>query len=560
MDRLLPGAPCALAFAKSRDLSGRHDALVTRLPESEAMTAVARIGRNAAASACIAMALTGCEQHRDVAAQSGAASASPGGPPTGASGVSVAGDAATGPVSQSISNADGVSVIDPTRLYMQETAQWCWAASAESMMDTVSGTDVKQCVQANKELSHGAGDCCNSKNRPDACVQPAWPSFSDFGFSADETAFDQSLSYADLASQIQRKIPVGFVWNYISPQGSVAGAHMQVAIGYRTQDSVGNVLSFDPLSGDRSWMSYSEYVGSGSNGSHAHSKDYYNLRVMPGGDRRPPPEAASTGLARKSSKKMLSQTVEQLPHSAEDAAAHFPLHASKEIRMSVQSDQLVRRLGEARSALAKGVATLVPIEYQHPAPGGAPDSAAPQVGSAVAGVNLYDGDLFDLEGGAHAKAPAKVLNDLALRLRESPTEIFVPAGRDATGTGVLALTSRNGEWTHVAWQLPENALSMALAQVRAPARPGVGNASAPGAIAPQATASVVHVAGVVTFLPSNAHFVALERGTEIELQPLSGAFGLVNGKPLPGTQVIDAVQQGSRAYLANRGEKHPPPR
>ena len=62
----------------------------------------------------------------------------------------------------------------PATLYWQETDEWCWAASGETVMNYVGPREVPQCYQANQEL--GRTDCCNCPT-PGACVQPGWPQF-----------------------------------------------------------------------------------------------------------------------------------------------------------------------------------------------------------------------------------------------------------------------------------------------------------------------------------------------------------------------------------------------
>lgn len=157
----------------------------------------------------------------------------------------------------------------PVLLRPQLTAQWCWAASAQMIMNQ-RGTQVTQCDQANKRL--GRTDCCNSPV-PDGCVKPGWPEFSKYGFSSNTTATGTALSFSDLTGQINTNKPVAFSWAW-----NGGGAHMMVAIG--TWSSGGNsyVRVNDPWSpnvGDSRDILYSDYVS--HTGSYSHLQDIYNI-------------------------------------------------------------------------------------------------------------------------------------------------------------------------------------------------------------------------------------------------------------------------------------------
>jgi hypothetical protein len=156
------------------------------------------------------------------------------------------------------------------KLIGQQESLWCWAASAEMVMDLL-GTKVRQCEQANERL--GKTTCCNAKTPP-ACIQTGWPEFPKYGFKATKNTTARALSWDELTAEIGcNKRPVVFSWQYTK-----GGGHMMVAIGYQVSAGVREVLIHDPLpigTGDDAAISYDAYVASQL---YSHWDDYYNIR------------------------------------------------------------------------------------------------------------------------------------------------------------------------------------------------------------------------------------------------------------------------------------------
>ncbi|MDH5835263.1 papain-like cysteine protease family protein [Luteimonas kalidii] len=156
----------------------------------------------------------------------------------------------------------------PVTLRAQDTGMWCWAASAQMVMQHL-GTNVSQCTQANDRF--GRSDCCNSPV-PNACVNGGWPEFDRYGFSFQTTS-DAPLSWADVRKEIHcRKKPFAYSWHW-----NGGGGHMMVVIGYVTIDGVNYVTINDPWApgvGDQRVITYDAYV---SGAGYTHWNDYYNV-------------------------------------------------------------------------------------------------------------------------------------------------------------------------------------------------------------------------------------------------------------------------------------------
>jgi hypothetical protein len=128
------------------------------------------------------------------------------------------------------------------KLHGQETSEWCWAASAQTIMDTIgTSSDIRQCTQAIQEFKPNVGNCCTNYNAH-GCVRGGWPEFQDFGFNST-WADNGGLSFAQIEEQIAaRHTPFAFTWNWVG-----GNAHMQVAYGYKVQNGQESVLIFNPL-------------------------------------------------------------------------------------------------------------------------------------------------------------------------------------------------------------------------------------------------------------------------------------------------------------------------
>lgn len=169
-------------------------------------------------------------------------------------------------------------------MHSQQTRMWCWAASAQMVMDYL-GHDVSQCVQANNRF--GRNDCCNISPCPNppqnhACVSGGWPEFEKYDFTSKQTA-NAALSWVDLKAQVStasncKKKPFCFSWHW--PGG---GGHMMVIRGYQTVNGVNYVSVRDPWPpcvGDSYIITYDYYVT--SPGHHTHWNDYYDITYTGG--------------------------------------------------------------------------------------------------------------------------------------------------------------------------------------------------------------------------------------------------------------------------------------
>ena len=119
--------------------------------------------------------------------------------------------------------------------FPQLTTDWCWAASAEMIMDH-QGKDVSQCRQACDEFH--AATCCGNP-APDECVDGAWPNFGLYKF--DSRISPHVLSFDEIEKQIDGDHAVAFTWNLYK-----GGAHMMVIKGYQVQAGVNSVVVYDP--------------------------------------------------------------------------------------------------------------------------------------------------------------------------------------------------------------------------------------------------------------------------------------------------------------------------
>lgn len=161
----------------------------------------------------------------------------------------------------------------PVTLRPQQTSMWCWAASAQMVMDFL-GVSVQQCTEANNEF--GRADCCNSPT-PSGCVNGGWPEFDKYGFTFKRTS-NAALSWDQLRMEVADssgcgRRPFAFSWHW--PGG---GGHMMVVIGYQTVGGVNYVEINDPWApnvGDHRFITYDFYVA--SPGDHTHWDDFYQV-------------------------------------------------------------------------------------------------------------------------------------------------------------------------------------------------------------------------------------------------------------------------------------------
>ncbi len=172
-------------------------------------------------------------------------------------------------------NSQGVSL--SVALRPQLTDKWCWAASAQMVMEFL-GVKATQCDEANKRF--GEGSCCDRKV-PRACIRGGCPEFDKYGFTFLMTA-GAPLSWDDLRKQINDKKPFTFTWIWNDERNVVSG-HMMVVAGYKVSQGTRLVLVNDPWpppgllssGGDQRWETYRNYV---SGPDHTHGDDYYEVK------------------------------------------------------------------------------------------------------------------------------------------------------------------------------------------------------------------------------------------------------------------------------------------
>ena len=177
----------------------------------------------------------------------------------------------------------------PVTRHPQETANWCWAASGQMVMDYL-GHSVSQCTQANNRFYRS--DCCNlalcpypaaptydSSGNCVGCACGGWPEFDKYGFTFNKT-LGVALTWSQLKQQLSdcKKKPIAFSWGWVG-----GGGHMMVAKGYRTLDEINYVEIFDPwapCSGDARIITYDFYNAAAAD--HTHWNDFYDVTYAGG--------------------------------------------------------------------------------------------------------------------------------------------------------------------------------------------------------------------------------------------------------------------------------------
>jgi hypothetical protein len=166
----------------------------------------------------------------------------------------------------------------PVTLRPQKTRMWCWAASAQMVMEYFGHT-VEQCAQANSRFNRT--DCCDNPT-PDACVVGGWPEFDKYGFQFKRTNA-KALPWNELRQQLATRsgsstcgfTPFAFSWKWED-----GGGHMMVATGYTTSADGRNwVFVSDPWApniGRTRTILYDVYDE--LPGSHTHWDDSYDVR------------------------------------------------------------------------------------------------------------------------------------------------------------------------------------------------------------------------------------------------------------------------------------------
>jgi hypothetical protein len=156
-------------------------------------------------------------------------------------------------------------------LRRQQARQWCWAASAQMVMEYL-GKVISQCDQVNKQLMRN--DCC-SDSIPDDCDLTGWPEFGEYGFDyhkTDEAALSWEEVKAQLADNPCRFTPFAFSWKSYG-----GGGHMMVATGYYIDPDTGKrTIEVNDPEQKIARVTYEEYVGLNEN---THWDDFYDITM-----------------------------------------------------------------------------------------------------------------------------------------------------------------------------------------------------------------------------------------------------------------------------------------
>ena len=180
-------------------------------------------------------------------------------------------------------------------IYAQQTSMWCWATGGEMIMK-FHGIDVPQCQQANEYYTKNPTmkfkdlgiDCCGflatGTTVDEKIVLGGLPQFGDYGFTYMEKS-DSPMSFAEIQSQIDANLPIGFGWYWKSATGIPGGGHYMVLTGYKNiagapmvkiNDPWPNnvVKESDPTEHSR-WMTYAYWRESVK---HRHALDHYDIK------------------------------------------------------------------------------------------------------------------------------------------------------------------------------------------------------------------------------------------------------------------------------------------
>jgi peptidase C39-like protein len=165
---------------------------------------------------------------------------------------------------------------------------WCWAASADMVVNTL-GANAVQCQTA--ALVYPDGRCCQGSKPPGTCDYVDWPPFADLGFEFCRT-HNRALSFQDLMYEIGVKgTPVAVSWELLNVHNQRTGlGHMAVAGGYLTNADGDWLEIYDPGCGDAPSdppghpcgyrvMAFSANVSGTSSGGnrYVHWDDFYGI-------------------------------------------------------------------------------------------------------------------------------------------------------------------------------------------------------------------------------------------------------------------------------------------
>ena len=162
-------------------------------------------------------------------------------------------------------------------LLARQMNHWCWAASAEMIMQFLGGQTPRQCDMATIETNQP--DCCVQDDFdlfPDPCNNGGWPPFQYYGYTSART-HDTALTFAEIREQIYcKRKPVAFSWRYLDEQGKPTDTgHMCVAVGYSVDPAGDHVQIHNPSYATVEILRYEEYVG--VPGQTTHWDDFYDI-------------------------------------------------------------------------------------------------------------------------------------------------------------------------------------------------------------------------------------------------------------------------------------------
>jgi hypothetical protein len=166
---------------------------------------------------------------------------------------------------------------------------WCWAASADMVVNTLKGSAV-QCETA--QLVYPKEDCCNPAGPSPGCDRTGWPPFYKLHFQS-QRKHNKALTFQQLMGEIGiHGRPVAFSWEYTDTDNERTGlGHMMVAGGYEVKPDGNWVEVYDPLCDDATpvppgrpcgyrLITYSQYdSGTMTNQTtYAHWDDFYGIK------------------------------------------------------------------------------------------------------------------------------------------------------------------------------------------------------------------------------------------------------------------------------------------
>jgi hypothetical protein len=210
------------------------------------------------------------------------------------------------------SAADELILAVPT--FAQESEQWCWAATGQSVMEFLAPQlrpALCQCRQAEARAPGlrccaSAGTCAPSQPLDPACRDLGWPDFARHGFEFKTTCDplpepDWSgcsrppLTWEQLTTELRAGRPVVRAYRSGPPEAPAPFGHSVVIFGFRTATDLRGtrrwILTFDPKSvcrapceegmsesecchGDARWVPYERGVPGGT----SHWIDFFGIR------------------------------------------------------------------------------------------------------------------------------------------------------------------------------------------------------------------------------------------------------------------------------------------